>query len=156
MTVPPPDAVPPPDEDDRDSVPVTVETTVSGRPLLYTLYAWLLVGMGFSLARYLSHGDTFPLVGFVCLVLFMALLPVLSLRLPTHFAREWRIPLSALRMQRAALFLMWAGTGVMLIIGFQDLLYGLLPWPVHGFQLATLVPLGLAVEAFVRERRWRS
>jgi hypothetical protein len=156
MTVPPPDAVPPQGEGDQDSVPVTVETTVSGRPLLYTLYAWLSVIAGFYLARYLSHGDTFPLVGFVCLVLVMALLPVLSLRLPTHFAKGWRIPLSALRMQRAALFLMWAGMGVMLIIGFQDLLYGRLPWPVHGFQLAALVPLGLAVEAFVRERRWRS
>ncbi|MCK9869624.1 hypothetical protein MRI28_08140 [Nocardiopsis dassonvillei] len=137
-------------------MPVTVEPTVSARPLLYTLYAWLLVGMGFSLARYLSHGDTFPLVGFVFFVLSMALLPVLSLRFPTRFATEWRIPLSALRMQRAALFLMWVAMGVLLVIGFQDLLYGLLPWPVHGFQLAALVPLGLAVEAFVRERRWRS
>lgn len=156
MTVPPSDAVPPPDEGDRDSVPVTVEPTVSARPLLYNFYAWLLVGMGFSLARYLSHGDTFPLVGFVCLVLFMAFLPVLSLRFPTRFATEWRIPLSALRMQRATLFLMWVAMGVLLVIGFRDVLYGSLPWPVHGFQLAALVPLGLAVEAFVRERRWRS
>ncbi len=156
MTVPPPDAVPPPDEGDRDSVPVTVETTVSARPLLHTLYAWLLVMAGFSLARYLSHGDIFQLAAFVCLVSFMAVHPVLSLRFPARAAAGWRIPLTALRAQRAALFLMWLGMGVMLVIGFQDVLYGGLPWPVHGFQLAALVPLGLAVEAFVREWRWRS
>ncbi|WP_017572563.1 hypothetical protein [Nocardiopsis halotolerans] len=147
-------AVPPPGEEERDSVSAADEVVVDLKPQYYNVCALMVLTAGFSLARYMERGDTFSLGSLVFSVSALALVPVMFLRFPSRAAMERRTPSTALRMERAGLFLMWAACGVMLLVGFWDLLSGHFPWPVNVLRLAGLVPLALSVEAYVRGR-WR-
>jgi hypothetical protein len=58
MTVPPPDPAPPTDEDDRSSVPVTVETVLGGsKTMFYGSFGLPLLMLTHSLREYLKGGN---------------------------------------------------------------------------------------------------
>ncbi|WP_077690829.1 MULTISPECIES: hypothetical protein [Nocardiopsis] len=145
--------VPPPDEGAPDPVPVTVETVLGPRVLLYALYCMPLLMSTFLLREYVEHGTEAYLGFFLLLLTVLVLHPALCLRfLPGMVARR-RAPTRSPGTEGALLGALWAGTGILLFAGVREAMAGGLPWPVLVPGLAALAFLVLGTEAYARD--WR-
>lgn len=157
MTVPPSDTVPPPDEGDRDSVPVTVETVLGGsKTMFYASFGPPLLMLTHFLHAYLSGDSEIYLGLFVMMLSVVALAPLLYMRSLPGMIERRRQPVRSPLMEGILLSTLWAAGAVYLVVAVGDHLYGVLPWPLLALNLVALVPAALGTEAFVRERRWRS
>ncbi|WP_444960461.1 hypothetical protein [Nocardiopsis sp. M1B1] len=157
MTVPPPDAVPPTDEGDRDSVPVTVETVLGGsKTMFYASFGLPILMLTHTLHAYLSGGNEIYLGLFVMMLSVVALAPLLYMRSLPGMIERRRQPVKSPLMEGILLGVLWAAGAIYLVVAVGDYLYGVLPWPLLALNLVALVSPALGTEAFVRERRWRS
>jgi hypothetical protein len=157
MTVPPPDAVPPPDEDDRDSVPVTVETVLGGsKTMFYASFGLPVLMLTHALHMYLRGGSEIYFGLFVMLLSLLVLMPLLYMRFLPGMIERRRQPVKSPLMEIVMLSMLWAAGAVYLLVGVWALRAGALPSPLLALHLVALVPPVLGTEAFVRERRWRS
>ncbi|MFD6952899.1 hypothetical protein A6A08_07915 [Nocardiopsis sp. TSRI0078] len=146
--------VPPPDEGFPAPVPVTVETVLGPRVFLYALHCMPLLLSTFLLREYVEHGTEAYLGFFLLFLMVLVLHPALCLRfLPGMVARR-RFPTRSRRMEGTLLGMLWAGTGLLLLVGVRDVMAGVLPWPVLVPGLAAFVFLVLGTEAHARDW-WR-
>lgn len=155
MTVPRPDAVPPPDEDDRDSVPVTFETVLGPKTMFYASFGMPLLMLTYSLRGYLTSGSQIYLGLFVMMVTVLALLPLLHVRFLPGMIERRRTPVRSPLMEGILLGTLWAAGAGYLLVAVWDHFHGVLSWSLLALNLAALVPPALGTEAFVRERRWK-
>ncbi|WP_435108216.1 hypothetical protein [Nocardiopsis synnemataformans] len=157
MTVPPPDIVPPPDEGDRDSVPVTVETVLGGsKTMFYASFGLPILMLTHTLRMYLRSGSEIYFGIFVMMLSVLVLIPLISLRSLPGMIERRRHPTRSPLMEIIMLSMLWAAGVLFLLVGVWDLRAGALPLPLLALHLVVLVPPALGTEAFVHERRWRS
>ncbi|MEV6820646.1 hypothetical protein AB0M72_17990 [Nocardiopsis dassonvillei] len=157
MTVPPPDAAPPQDEGDRDSVPVTVETVLGGsKTMFYASFGLPLLMLTHTLRMYLRSGNEIYFGIFIMVLSVLALMPLLYMRFLPGMIERRRRPTRSPLMEIIMLSMLWAAGALFLLVGVWDLRAGVLPLPLLALHLVVLVPAALGTEVFVRERRWRS
>ncbi|WDZ89002.1 hypothetical protein [Nocardiopsis sp. HUAS JQ3] len=157
MTVPPPDAVPPTDEDDGDSVPVTVETVLGGsKTMFYASFGLPLLMLTHTLRMYLRSGSEIYFGIFIMVLSVLVLMPLLYMRFLPGMIERRRHPTGSPLMEIIMLSMLWVAGALFLLVGVWDLRAGALPLPLLALHLVVLVPPALGTEAFVRERRWRS
>ncbi|MCP3013215.1 hypothetical protein NGM33_07700 [Nocardiopsis dassonvillei] len=157
MTVPPPDAVPPQDEGDQDSVPITVETVLGGsKTMFYASFGLPVLMLTHTLHMYLRGGSEIYFGLFVMLLSALVLMPLLYLRFLPGMIERRRHPTRSPLMEIVMLSMLWVAGAVYLLVGAWSLRAGALPLPLLALHLIALAPPALGTEAFVRERRWRS
>lgn len=142
---------------DEESVPVSVETVLGPKPMLYTSYVIPLHLAVAALYQYAGgRGYEGFLWIFATMLVVMALLPLLYLRSLPRMIERRRVRPRSRGTESAMLALAWVAGVVFPGLGVWGALMGHVPWPAVALGLVPLVPTILGTEAHLRDRRGRS